>query len=122
MNKQKMRKSILAGALALIMAFSMFPVTAEAASSSEIREQIKDMKAENAELKEKLKELRGQFKENENEMINMVAEKNMIDQEIAILNEQIRNINSQIASYSILIADKQDELDEAETKLTELSR
>ena len=121
MNRKKFGKSMLAGVLALVMVFSMFPVTAEAASSSEIREQIKDMKAENAELKEKLKELRGQYKENENEMINMVAEKNLIDQEIAILNEQVRNINSQITSYSLLIADKQDELDDAEKKLRELS-
>ena len=122
MKKQTMGKSLLAGLLAAVMVFSMFPVYAQAASSGEIREQIKDMKAENKELEEKLKELRGQFRENENEMINMVEQKNLIDQEISILNEQIRNINNQIASYSILIADKQDELDEAQTDLAELSQ
>lgn len=119
---RKTGKSLLAAALAAVMAFSMFPVTAEAASSSEIREQIKDMKAENKELEEKLSELRGQFKENENEMINMVEQKDLIDQEIAILTEQIRNINTQIMSYGLLIADKQDELDEARENLTELSQ
>ena len=122
MKINKFGKSILAAFLAAVMAVSMFPITAEAASSSEIREQIKEMKAENAELKEKLDELRGQFKENENEMLNMVAEKNLIDQEISILNEQIRNINTQIATYSVLIADKQDELDKAQEKLAELSQ
>ena len=122
MKMQKFGKSILAGILAAVMAVSMFPVSAEAASSSEIREQIKDMKAENAELEEKLEGLRDQFQENENEMVNMVAQKDLIDQEIAILNEQIRNINTQIASYSILIADKQDELDKAQEKLAELSQ
>jgi murein DD-endopeptidase MepM/ murein hydrolase activator NlpD len=104
------------------MVLSLFPVSAEAASSGEIRQQIKDIKAENKELEEKLKELRGQFRENENEMINMVEQKNLIDQEIAILAEQITNINHQITSYSILIADKQDELDNAETRLAELSQ
>ena len=122
MKIRKTGKSILAAVLAAVIAFSMFPVTAEAASSSEIREQIKDMKAENKELEEKLDELRGQFKENENEMINMVAQKDLIDQEIAILTEQIRNINTQIMSYGLLIADKQDELDEAQDNLTELSQ
>ena len=122
MKKQTVGTSLLAGLLAAVMVFSMFPVHAQAASSGEIREQIKDMKAENKELEEKLKELRGQFRENENEMINMVEQKNLIDQEISILNEQIRNINNQIASYSILIADKQDELDEAQTDLAELSQ
>ena len=122
MKMKHFGKSVLALLLAAVMALSMFPVSAEAASSGEIRQQIKDMKAENKELEEKLKELRGQFQENENEMINMVAQKDLIDQEIAILTEQITNINHQITSYSILIADKQDELDNAETRLAELSQ
>lgn len=122
MKSKKFGRSMLACLLAAVMAVSMFPITAEAASSSEIREQIKEMKAQNAELKEKLEGLRGQFQENENEMINMVEKKNLIDQEISILNEQIRNINTQIATYSILIADKQDELDKAQENLTELSQ
>ena len=122
MKMKHFGKSVLAVLLAAVMALSMFPVSAEAASSGEIRQQIKDMKAENKELEEKLKELRGQFQENENEMINMVAQKDLIDQEIAILTEQITNINHQITSYSILIADKQDELDNAETRLAELSQ
>ena len=122
MKKKNYGKSILAGILAAVMVFSMVPIRAEAASSSEIRQQIKDMKAENKELEEKLKELRGQFQENENEMLNMVAQKDLIDQEIAILTEQITNINHQITSYSILIADKQDELDNAQANLEELSQ
>ena len=122
MKKHTIGKSVIAAVLSAVMVLSLFPVSAEAASSGEIRQQIKDMKAENKELEEKLKELRGQFQENENEMINMVEQKNLIDQEIAILTEQIANINHQITSYSILIADKQDELDNAETRLAELSQ
>ena len=122
MKLQKSGKSLLALLLAAVLAFSMFPVTAEAASSSEIRELIKDMKSENSELEKQLKELRSQYKENKNEMVDMVNQKNLIDQEIAILNEQIRNINHQISSYSILIADKQDELDKAQTDLEALSQ
>ena len=122
MKLQKSGKSLLALLLAAVLAFSMFPVTAEAASSSEIREQIKDMKSEKSELEKQLKELRSQYKENKNEMVDMVNQKNLIDQEIAILNEQIRNINHQISSYSILIADKQDELDKAQTDLEALSQ
>ena len=122
MKIRKIGKSILCGLLAAVLVLSMMPLSAEAKSSSEIREQIKDMKAENKELEEKLKELRGQFKENENEMINMVAQKDLIDQEIAILTEQINNINTQITSYGLLIADKQDELDNAQADLDELNR
>ena len=108
--------------LAVLLLLSMMPVSAEAKSSSEIREQIKEMKAENKELEEKLSQLREQFEANENEMLNMVAEKNLIDQEIAILTEKIDNINAQIMSYGLLIADKQDELDRAEKDLRELTQ
>ena len=108
--------------LAVLLLLSMMPVSAEAKSSSEIREQIKEMKAENKELEEKLSELREQFEANENEMLNMVAEKNLIDQEIAILTEKIDNINAQIMSYGLLIADKQDELDKAQKDLRELTQ
>ena len=122
MKYPKNGRSILCGILAAILLISMMPLSAEAKSSSEIRQQIKEMKAENKELEEKLSELRNQFKENENEMINMVAQKDLIDQEIAILLEQVANINSQIMSYGLLIADKQDELDKAQANLTELSQ
>jgi murein DD-endopeptidase MepM/ murein hydrolase activator NlpD len=123
MNFIKNGRAMLCGLLAAVLVLSMMPVSAEAAkSSSEIREQIKDMKQENEELKEELKGLRDQYKANENEILDMVNRKNLIDQEIAILTEQIRNINTQITSYGLLIADKQDELDEAQAKLTELSQ
>ena len=69
MKKKNYGKSLLACLLAAVVAFSMVPLRAEAASSGEIREQIKDMKAENKELEEKLKELRGQFQENELEFV-----------------------------------------------------
>jgi murein DD-endopeptidase MepM/ murein hydrolase activator NlpD len=122
MKIRKTGKSILSLILAAVLAFSVMPISAQAKSSSEIREQIKDMKAENKELEKELEALRDQFQENENEIINMVAQKDLIDQEIAILNEQIRNVNSQIMSYGLLIADKQDELDKAQADLEELSK
>ena len=122
MKYAKFGKSVLAGVLAAVMAFSMMPVSASAASSSEIRSQIKEMKAENEELKEQLEALRGQYQANADEMADMVAQKDLIDQEIAILNDQVNNINTQISAFGLLIADKQDELDEAQSRLEELSR
>ena len=122
MKYAKFGKSVLAGVLAAVMAFSMMPVSASAASSSEIRSQIKEMKAENEELKEQLEALRDQYQANADEMADMVAQKDLIDQEIAILNDQVNNINTQISAFGLLIADKQDELDEAQSRLEELSR
>ena len=115
-------KPILAGLLAIALCVSLMPVQAQAASSSEIRQQIKEMKKEAEEAKKELEEIRSQYRDNMNEMEDLVAQKNQIDQEISILNDQVRNINTQIAAYALLIADKQDELDEAQARLVELSQ
>ena len=121
MKIKRIGKAVVACILAASLAFSATPMEAKAASSSEIRNQISELKEEKAELQEQINELRGQYKQNENEMLDLVAQKDLIDQEIAILNEQIRNINAQIMSYGLLIADKQDELDQARARLAELS-
>jgi peptidoglycan hydrolase CwlO-like protein len=51
----------------------------------------------------------------------MVEHKNNIDQQIGLLYTEIENINTQIRSYSELIAANQEELDAAEAKLAELN-
>ena len=54
-------------------------------------------------------------------MTQIVEQKNLIDQEIFMLYEQIGNIEQQVAAYGVLIADKQDQLDAAEARFEELS-
>ena len=122
-NKRKWLVSILAGIMAVIMVLglilSLIP-TASAASSSEIKKQITQMKKEREELKKQMEEIKKQYEMNEDEIANIVSQKNIIDQEISILYAQIDNINEQIAAFNLLIADKQDELDEAENRHQEL--
>ena len=127
MNKQRKRLSALAGMLAMLLLVSMLtglrPTDAYALeSSSEIKDQIEDLEEQQEELEEKMKALRGQISENLSEMERIAQEKNIIDQEIFLLNEQIVNINHQISAYSLLIADKQDELDAAKAHLADLSQ
>ncbi len=121
MRNRKLFSALLALLLVVAAVFGMMPTEAEAASSSEIKKQINEMKAQQKELKEEYKELQSQFKENENEIINLVNQKNQIDQEIRLITEQMAVINRQISAFNLLIADKQDELDEAETRLDELN-
>lgn len=120
MLHRKRAKSFLCCLLAAVLVLSLVPFRAEAASSSEIRKQINALKSEKNELQEQIDELRGQYEANEDELLDMVNQKDLIDQEIALLSSQILNINDQIASFALLIADKQDELDDAEDKLEEL--
>ena len=108
MNKRKKLISVLAGIMAGIMLLglllSMIPV-ANAASSSEIRNQINELKDQQEELQTMMEDLQNQYQENESEIANIVARKNVIDQEIFLLNAKIANINEQINAFSLLIAD-----------------
>ena len=125
MKNRKRFVSILAGIMAFIMVLtlilSLVPVHAHAASSSEIRKQINQLKEEKKELQKKIEDVKEQYKENENEIADIIAKKNVIDQEIQILTTQIANMNQQLTAYNVLIADKQDELDNAEDRYTTLN-
>ena len=125
MKNRKRFVSILAGIMAFIMVLtlilSLVPVHALAASSSEIRKQINQLKEEKKELQKKIEDVKEQYKENENEIADIIAKKNVIDQEIQILTTQIANMNQQLTAYNVLIADKQDELDNAEDRYLTLN-
>ena len=118
MKNRKRLVSILSGVMAAIMLLtlllSILPTHVSAASSSEIRKQINQLKKEKAELKEKIDDVKDQYQQNENEIADIIARKNVIDQEVQLLSEQITNMNDQLSAYNLLIADKQDELDNAE--------
>jgi len=111
---------IMAGVMLLGLLLSMIPV-AHAASSSEIRNQINELKDQQEELQTMMEDLQNQYQENESEIANIVARKNVIDQEIFLLNAEISNINAQINAFSLLIADKQEELDEATERVETLN-
>ena len=125
MKNRKRLVSILAGIMAAIMLLSLIigliPTPANAYSSSEIRKQINELKKQKSEIEAQIKDVKAQYKENENEIADIVARKNVIDQEIGLLKTEILNINEQISSFNILIADKQDELDNAEARYHELN-
>ena len=124
MDKRKKLVSFLAGLMALIMLLGLiagFIPAAHAATSGELKEQLDALKEEKAAIDAKIKEINGQISANNDDMRDMVAQKDLIDQEIFLLFQQESNINGQIATYSLMIADKQEELDEAESKFIELT-
>lgn len=127
MDKRKLVVSVIAGLLAVVMILGLvaniIPIFADAApSSSELKEQLEALEKEKEQIDATISELEGQLSDNMTQMEQIVAQKNVIDQEIFMLHEKIDNINDQIATYSLLIADKQEELDKAEAKLEELNR
>lgn len=125
MKNRKRMVAILAGIMAAVMVLSLIlsllPTPASASTSSEIRSQINALKQQQGEIKEQITEIKSQYEENENEIADIIARKNIIDQEIGLLHTQIININEQISAFNVLIADKQDELDNAEERYETLN-
>ena len=126
MNKRKRMVQILAGIMAAIMLLSLIlgliPAKVSARSSSEIRKQLNALKEEKKEISAQIKEVQGQYNANSDEIDALVEQKNSIDQEITLLHQEVDNINQQIAAYALLIADKQDELDNAQERLDYLNQ
>lgn len=120
MKNRKKKIALIAIALAAAVVIGMLPSRVEAASSSEIKKQINELEDKKDALKAQYDELRSQYEATENEIQELVNQKDLIDQEISLLYEQITVINDQISSYSLLIADKQDELDDAQARLADL--
>ena len=102
--------SILAGIMAAVMLLTMImsilpAIVGAAESSSAIREQINEMEAQHAALQQQYAALQEQSQANATEMLDMVGQKNVIDQEIANLTAQTELINAQISAYNLMIAD-----------------
>ena len=121
MKFRKQLISILAGILAAVMIFGILamiaPLTAHAKNSAEIKAEINDLENKTAEVDKEIKALQGQISANMGEMEKLVAQKNIIDQEVFLLHEQVTATNDQILAYSALIADKQEELEQAQARL-----
>lgn len=105
--------------LALILGVGVrFEANAE--SSGVLQEQIDALKQQESELASQIQALEDSMAENTQEITNIVDRKNSIDRQVFLLQEQIENTNTQISAYSALIADTQEELEEAEERLSTL--
>ena len=127
MRNRKPWASAVAALLAFVMVFSLtagvVPTTAAAEKTmGELQQEISGLKDDLKEANDKMAEIESKLSQNMTEMAEIVEQKNLIDQQVFILHEKVNNINTQITAYNALIADKQDELDEAEARLAELNQ
>lgn len=122
MKKSHFLRSAAAAILAAITVFSSFPCTTQAATTSEIKDEITDLKVENAVIQAQIDAIRSQYNANASEIQALVDKKNAVDQEIALLHDQIQNINEQLRIYGQMIADTQERLDESTLELNRLNR
>ena len=133
MKDKKFWVSLVAGIMAVAMllglVLSILPQKASATqSSSEIKDQIAEMEKKNEAMQAQIDALEEQMADLDQDQADNLAsirkiidEKNLIDEQVGLLHAQVININEQIAAYNVLIADKQEEVDEAEVRLAELN-
>lgn len=125
MKNRKFWVSLMAGFLAVVMLLSLMlsilPVSVSAKSSAQIQDEIDQLENEQMDIWMQMDELEAQQNDNYESMEEMVAQKDNIDQQINLLHTEVENINQQIRNYSLLIAENQVELDNAEQVLAELS-
>ena len=120
MKHKKFLSALLVTVTVLLAAFNVADA-AEGTTSSELKAQLESLESEKDAIDSMLKDLQNQYSSNRNELSAMVAEKENIDQQIFLLHEQIGNTEAQIATYRLLIAEKQVELEEAQARLSALN-
>lgn len=124
MKHKKKRLSAVACLLVMALLFSSagnaLPKPVQAATSAELEEELEELEKQKGEVDAEIAGLRQQISNTENDMLKKVQEKSIIDQEIGLLNKKVVLINDEITTLSLLIADKQDELDKAEAELKRL--
>jgi len=119
--------------LALVLTLSAFsrvsPVvvratesdSAEEGESSGTQAELDQMIAERVDLKKQIKALERDIENNTDEIDRIAKEKKAIDQQIGLINQDILLLNRQVNAYGQLIADKQEELDEAQAHLLQVT-
>ena len=125
MKNRKFWVSLIAGILAAVMLLTLIvgilPRDASAETSSELKEQLDALQADKDALTEKIDALEKQQSDNLHDMQSIINQKDVIDQQVALLYAEVANVNTQIQAYSLLIADKQEELELAQERLAELN-
>ena len=121
MRRNRQANCILSVLLALALTASALPMSAQAASSSEIQKEIDALEEKNAAIQKEINAIQRQYDANYSDMQAIVEQKSAIDQEMTLLSDKIETTNQQISAYSQLIADTQEELDKAKEELRDLS-
>ena len=112
---------VCAATLVICLGQNLLPTKVSALSSDEIQAQIEELETQNEEIQAQIDELEQQKQENYSEMEEIVREKSNIDEQIALLNAQMRVTEEQVSAYAVLISDKQAEFDEAQARFKELN-
>ena len=112
--------SVIAGILVLAMVAGIIVLAVHAESSTVIKERIDELKKQGQSIQSQRDDITAQLNENDSDLDDLVMRKSMIDQQIKLTQDSIDNTNMQIQEYNLLIAEKQNALDETGEKSEDL--
>ena len=125
-GKRNAARKIVCVVLAVLILGSLVSgaliMTVHAASSKEIEKELVELRDKQAELKKESDALQSSIKENQSKTQTLVQKKADIDQQMEMSRQTIENLNQQIQQYSLLIAQKQDELEQTEAEEDRLNQ
>ena len=125
-GKRNTARKVLCLVLAVLILGSLVSgaliMTVGAASSKEIEKELVALREEQAELKKQSDALQSSINENQAKTQTLVEKKADIDQQMEMSRQTIENLNEQIQQYSLLIAQKQDELEQTEAEEARLNK
>lgn len=125
-GKRNAARKIVCVVLAVLILGSLVSgaliMTVHAASSKEIEKELVALRDKQAELKKESDALQSSIKDNQSKTQTLVQKKADIDQQMEMSRQTIENLNQQIQQYSLLIAQKQDELEQTEAEEERLNK
>ena len=107
---------VLAAVMLLGLISSALIIMVNAASSSEIKKELTGLRNQQAELKKEREALQAKIRENQSKTQTLVDKKSDIDQQISMTQASISNLNEQVQQYSLLISNKQAELEASQAE------
>ena len=116
---------ILAAVMLLSLVAYALTLVVGAASSKEILKELEALREEQSEIKAKSDALEASIQQNQSKTQTLVEQKADLDQQMEITRITINNLHEQVQQYSLLIAEKQKELEaaqDAEAQLQEQYR
>lgn len=101
--------------MAAIMALSvLYVVVGSFAAEAVTQGQIDDLKKQQQEIEKKKQEIQSEINSLEYEQSTTLAKKSVLDDQIMYTQDEIANITEQIATYTLLIIEKEQEVVEAQ--------
>lgn len=114
------RQKIPALFLCLCLIVALLP-RVQAATSADLRKELDVLEKQEQALTQKIEQLEQSRQDNLAQIEQQISQKQILDQQIALLNQQIRNTQDQIKTLKALIADEQASYDQAVSKYNVLN-